>query len=89
MTEEKAVDFHRMGPFTLATTHEENIQFLSKTWISIATWPFHWSLYVRCFVQNKPKAKYMRSSNHIEHRRKISILTHTHKARLHIRLTRF
>jgi len=32
--------------------------------------PLHWSPFVRCFIYNKHKVKFMHSPNHTEHYRK-------------------
>jgi hypothetical protein len=41
---------------------------MSKTCVdNTASATFHWSRFVRCSVYNKPKVKFVYSSNHIEH----------------------
>jgi hypothetical protein len=51
-------------------------QIMSKTWVPITAWPFHWRSLVLCFVHNKPKVRLTYSSNHTEHTENNSITSH-------------
>ena len=73
LTRENAVDLQRTGTIIGKSPRHsgENLQILSKTRVCITACPrSHWSPYVRYFVYNKPKVKFMQTSNRTEHYRK-------------------
>ena len=61
VTQENSVDLHTVCIHLYHSRRwsGENIQILSKSWMSVTAWPsFHWSPFVRCFDYNKPKVKF-------------------------------